>query len=41
MLPTRAEDLVFVHSNLQLLSRNSPQYNQEETKMWDISGDEF
>jgi hypothetical protein len=41
MLPTRAEDLVFVHSNLLLLSRNSPQYNQEETKMWDIAGDEF
>jgi hypothetical protein len=41
MLPTRAEDLVFVHSNLRLLSRNSLQYNQEETKMWDIAGDEF
>ncbi|MCI31222.1 hypothetical protein A2U01_0052434 [Trifolium medium] len=41
LLPKRAEDLVFVHSNLRLLSRNSPQYNQEETKMWDIAGSEF
>ncbi|KAH1237910.1 hypothetical protein GmHk_08G022700 [Glycine max] len=37
----QAEDLVFVHSNLHLLSRNFPQYHQEETKMWDIIGDEF
>ncbi|KAL2341147.1 hypothetical protein Fmac_009087 [Flemingia macrophylla] len=41
MAPHRAQDLVFVHSNLRLLSRNSPQYNQEETKLWDIAGDEF
>ncbi|XP_058766128.1 uncharacterized protein LOC131639665 [Vicia villosa] len=41
MAPQRAEDLVFVHSNLRLLSRNSPQYKQEETKMWDIAGDNF
>ncbi|XP_045788744.1 uncharacterized protein LOC123883850 [Trifolium pratense] len=41
LLPKRAEDLVFIHSNLRLLSRNSPQYNQEETKMWDIAGSEF
>ncbi|KAH1198446.1 hypothetical protein GmHk_18G052024 [Glycine max] len=33
MAPLRAEDLVFVHSNLRLLSRNTPQYHQEETKM--------
>ncbi|KAL3005135.1 hypothetical protein AAZX31_08G202300 [Glycine max] len=37
----QAEDLVFVHSNLHLLSRNFSQYHQEETKMWDIIGDEF
>lgn len=41
MTPQRAEDLVFVHSNLRLLSRNSPQYQEEETKMWDIAGDNF
>ncbi|KAJ1393400.1 hypothetical protein SESBI_35001 [Sesbania bispinosa] len=41
MAPHRAKDLVFVHSNLRLLSRNSPQYHQEETKLWDIAGDEF
>ncbi|KAJ1384591.1 Ribonuclease H-like superfamily [Sesbania bispinosa] len=41
MAPYWAEDLVFVHSNLRLLSRNSPQYKQEETKLWDIAGDEF
>ena len=41
MAAHRTEDLVFVHSNLYLLSRNSPQYHQEETKMWDIAGDEF
>ncbi|KAL5146480.1 hypothetical protein HKD37_06G016307 [Glycine soja] len=41
MAPHRAEDLVFVHSNLRLLSRNTPQYHQEETKMWDVAGDDF
>ena len=41
MTPHRTEDLVFVYSNLRLLSRNSPQYHQEETKMWNIVGDEF
>ncbi|XP_058729605.1 uncharacterized protein LOC131601743 [Vicia villosa] len=41
MAPHRAEALVFVHSNLRLLSRNTPQYHQEETKMWDVAGDEF
>jgi len=41
MTSHRAEDLVFVYSNLRLLSKNSPQYHQEETKMWKIAGDEF
>ena len=41
MTPHRAEDLVFVHSNLRLLSRNTPQYHQEETKMWDVARDDF
>ncbi|KAJ1381432.1 Ribonuclease H-like superfamily [Sesbania bispinosa] len=33
MAPHRAEDLVFVHRNHRLLSMNSPQYHQEETKL--------
>ncbi|KAI8529872.1 hypothetical protein RHMOL_Rhmol11G0008200 [Rhododendron molle] len=41
MTPPRAEDLVFVHSNLRLLSRKTPQYSQGQTKMWDIAGDAF
>uniref|UniRef100_A0A0R0KK58 DUF659 domain-containing protein n=1 Tax=Glycine max TaxID=3847 RepID=A0A0R0KK58_SOYBN len=41
MTPHRAEDLVFVHSNLRLHSRNTPHYHQEETKMWDVAGDDF
>lgn len=41
MTPQRAEDLVFVHTNLRLLSRRSPQYAQGESKMWDIGGDAF
>ncbi|XP_058778863.1 uncharacterized protein LOC131652890 [Vicia villosa] len=39
--PKRAEDLVFVHINLRLLSRKSKIYNEGVTKMWDIDGDEF
>ncbi|KAG8369343.1 hypothetical protein BUALT_Bualt14G0001500 [Buddleja alternifolia] len=39
--PQRAQDLVFVHSNLRLLSRNTPQYMQGDTKMWDVGGDAF
>ncbi|KAL3714805.1 hypothetical protein ACJRO7_006671 [Eucalyptus globulus] len=41
MIPKRAEDLVFIHSNLCLLSRKSPQYAEGETKMWDIGGYAF
>ena len=41
MTPKRAEDLVFIHSNLRLLSRRTPQYMKGETKMWDIAGDSF
>ena len=41
MTPQRAEDLVFVHNNLRLLSRSSPQYKEGNTKLWDIGGDEF
>ncbi|XP_058180057.1 uncharacterized protein LOC131298593 [Rhododendron vialii] len=41
MTPQRAEDLVYIHSNLRLLSRRSPQYCNGVTKMWDIAGDQF
>ena len=41
MTPKRAEDLVFVHSNLRLLSRNSSKYKEKETSLWDIAGDDF
>lgn len=37
----RAKALVYMYSNLLLLSRSTPQYHQEETKMWDVVGDEF
>ncbi|KAF7841974.1 Dimer_Tnp_hAT domain-containing protein [Senna tora] len=37
--PKRAEDLLFVHTNLRLLSRQSSKYNEGETRMWDIRGD--
>ncbi|XLS75709.1 hypothetical protein HN51_032574, partial [Arachis hypogaea] len=39
--PKRAENLVFVHTNLRLLSRKTPQHNKGETMMWDIAGDAF
>ena len=39
--PQRCDDLVFVHYNIRLLSRRTPQYREGETKMWDISGDAF
>ncbi|KHN07731.1 hypothetical protein glysoja_033116, partial [Glycine soja] len=41
MTPHRAELFFSFHSNLRLLSRNTPQYHQEETKMWDVAGDDF
>ncbi|KAJ7959967.1 Dimer_Tnp_hAT domain-containing protein [Quillaja saponaria] len=39
--PQRAKDLVYVHTNLRLLSRKNESYNKGETKMWDIGGDHF
>ncbi|XLS89483.1 hypothetical protein HN51_065491 [Arachis hypogaea] len=39
--PKRAENLVFFHTNLRLLSRKTPQYNKGETMMWDIAADAF
>ena len=41
MAPARAEDLVYVHSNLRLLSRRNVEYVNTATKMWDIAGDSW
>ncbi|XP_058005363.1 uncharacterized protein LOC110661199 [Hevea brasiliensis] len=41
LTPKRAEDLVFIHNNLRLLSRNSSQYYDEKKKLWDVGGDQF
>ena len=41
MAPTRVEDLVYVHSNLRLLSRRNVEYVNTATKMWDIAGDSW
>ncbi|XP_028116342.1 uncharacterized protein LOC114314098 [Camellia sinensis] len=41
MTPQRAEDLVFVHNNLRLLSRRSRQYIEGESKLWGVGGDAF
>ena len=39
--PKCAEDLVFIHSNLRLLSRRRPEYTTRESKKWDIGGDNW
>ena len=41
MAPARTEDLVYVHSNLRLLSRRNVEYVNIATKMWDIAGDSW
>ena len=41
MAPVRTEDLVYVHSNLRLLSRRNEEYVNTVTKMWDIAGDSW
>ena len=41
MAPARAEDLVYVHSNLRLLSRRNVEYVNTATKMQDIAGDSW
>ena len=41
MAPAPAEDLVYVHSNLRLLSRHNEEYIHTATKMWDIAGDSW
>ncbi|PKA54329.1 hypothetical protein AXF42_Ash000162 [Apostasia shenzhenica] len=37
--PQCAKDLVYVHNNLRLLSKKSPHYVEQATKMWDVSSD--
>ena len=41
MAPARTEDLVYVHSNLRLLSRRNVEYVNTATKMWNIAGDSW
>ena len=41
MPPARVEDLVYVHSNLRLLSKRNKEYVNTTTKMWDIAGDSW
>ena len=41
MALARAEDLVYVYSNLRLLSRRNVEYVNTSTKMWDIVGDSW
>jgi hypothetical protein len=41
LTPERAEDLVFVHSNLRHLSRKTNAYKTGETRFWDVGGDSF
>jgi hypothetical protein len=38
MDPKQAEVLVYVHSNLRLLSRKTEEYKEGETMMWDVAG---
>jgi hypothetical protein len=41
LTPERAEDPVFVHSNLRLLSRKAEDYKSRPSTMWDVGGDAF
>ena len=41
MTPAHAKDLVYVHSNLQLLSRHHKEYVNVATNMWDIARDSW
>ena len=41
LTPQTVEDLVYVHNNFRLLSRRSPNYNEGESKIWDIRRDGF
>ncbi|RDX81089.1 hypothetical protein CR513_38279, partial [Mucuna pruriens] len=39
--PKIVVDLVYIHTNLRLLSRKSEEYMKGSTKMWDICGDAY
>ncbi|GJN12088.1 hypothetical protein PR202_ga30334 [Eleusine coracana subsp. coracana] len=41
LTPQHAEDLIYVHSNLRLLSRSTYGYKKGDTRMWDVGGDSF
>ena len=41
MTAQRADDLVFIHSNLRLLSRKKNEYLDGPCKYWDINGDDI
>ncbi|KAH0773784.1 hypothetical protein KY290_010921 [Solanum tuberosum] len=41
LVTSRAEDLVFVHYNLRLLSRKKEKYINGPSKYWDVGGDRF
>jgi hypothetical protein len=41
LIPERAEDLVFVHSNIRLLARKAEDYKSGPSTMWDVGGDAF
>ena len=41
MAPARAEDIVYVHSNLRLLARHNVEYVNTATKMWNIARDSW
>ena len=36
----RAQDLVYVHTNLRLLARKSSSYYKDMDSMWDLGGDD-
>ncbi|CAA0806447.1 Unknown protein [Striga hermonthica] len=38
---SRAEDLVYVHTNMRLLSRKKNSYKEGPSRYWDICGDKF
>ena len=41
MALAHADDLVYVHSDLRLLSRHNEEYVNIATKKWDIAGDSW
>ncbi|KAJ9176969.1 hypothetical protein P3X46_012227 [Hevea brasiliensis] len=41
LIAQRFKNLIFVHSNLRLLSRKEDDYTKGALKYWDIGGDHF